>query len=70
MGKFFEVTVEEVLGRTKTGREKKQKQPYLVDAQSPTEAEAKVISHYVKAQVMLDYRVVGAKESRIVEVVQ
>ena len=43
MNKYFEVTVEVVVAQLKNGKEKKNKEIYLVDAQSVTEAEARVI---------------------------
>jgi hypothetical protein len=70
MTKYFEVGVELVIGVLKNGKEKKQKEVYLVDAQSVTEAEARVIKDFVAAGVTLDYKVVGAKESKIVRVIQ
>jgi hypothetical protein len=66
--KFFEVLVEEVVSTDpKTGKDKKQKTTYLVDAMSVTEAEARVVKLY--SNISMDYRVVGAKESKIAEVV-
>jgi hypothetical protein len=66
--KYFEVLVEEVVSTDpKTGKDKKQKTAYLVDAMSVTEAEARIVKLY--SGVSVDYRVVGAKESKIAEVV-
>lgn len=70
MTKYFEVGVELVIGVLKNGKEKKQKEVYLVDAQSVTEAEARVINDFKTAGVTLDYKVVGAKESKIIRVIQ
>ena len=70
MSKFFEVTVEVVVAMQKNGKEKKNKEIYLVDAQSVTEAEAKVVKDFVKAGVTLDYKVIGAKESKIIRVIE
>lgn len=70
MTKYFEVGVELVIGVLKNGKEKKQKEVYLVDAQSVTEAEARVIKDFKTAGVTLDYKVVGAKESKIIRVIQ
>jgi hypothetical protein len=69
MTKYFEVSVELVVGVAKNGKEKKQKETYLVDAQSVTEAEAKVIKDFVTAGVTLDYKVNGARESKIIRVI-
>lgn len=66
--KYFEVLVEEVVSTDpKTGKDKKQKTTYLVDAMSVTEAEARVVKLY--SNISIDYRVVSAKESKIAEVV-
>ncbi len=66
--KYFEVLVEEVISTDpKSGKDKKQKTTYLVDAMSVTEAEARIVKLY--SGISVDYRVVGAKESKIAEVV-
>lgn len=70
MEKFYEVSVEEIVGRSKTGKEKKVKRPYLVDAVSVTDAEMKVVKDYEQAKSMIEFRIVGAKESRIVAIIQ
>lgn len=70
MNKYFEVTVEVAVSVNKAGQEKKRKEAYLVDAMSVTEAEARVIQDFVDAKVTLDYKVIGVKESRIVQVIQ
>jgi len=67
--KYFEVVVEIVVGSTKQGKDKKQKEVYLVDAQSVTEAEAVVVKDFEDSGVQLDYKVSGAKESRIERVI-
>lgn len=67
--KYFEVTVEIVVGKTSTGKDKKQKEVYLVDAMSVTEAEALVTKDFSDASVQLDYKVSQAKESRIERVI-
>jgi hypothetical protein len=66
MKKYFEVTVAVVVATLKNGKDKINKEVYLVDALSVTEAEAKVVAHF--SGVSLDYKVVSAKESRIHEV--
>lgn len=68
--KFYEVTVEIIVGQTSTGKDKKQKERYLVDAMSVTEAEARVVDDFTKSHTQLDYKVVGAKESRIERVIE
>lgn len=70
MAKYFEVTVEVVVATMKNGKEKKNKEIYLVDAQSVTEAEARVVRDFDEAGVKIDYKVSGAKESRIIRVIE
>jgi hypothetical protein len=67
--KYFEVCVEVVVGEMKNGRSKKKKEYYLVDAQSVTEAEARLIDDFVKSGDSRDYTVCYAKESRILGVI-
>jgi hypothetical protein len=54
----------------KNGKEKKNKEIYLVDALSVTEAEARVVKDFEEAGVTLDYKVSGAKESRVIRVIE
>ena len=70
MSKFFEVTVEVVVAMQKNGKEKKNKEIFLVDAQSVTEAEARVVQDFTDAGVQIEYKVSGAKESRIIRVIE
>lgn len=70
MGKYFEVTVEVIVATLKNGKEKKQKEIYLVDAMSVTEAEARVVQDFTDAGVQIDYKVSGAKESRVIRVIE
>lgn len=70
MSKYFEVTVEVVVATLKNGKDKKNKEIYLVDAMSVTEAEARVVQDFVEAGVNVDYKVSGAKESRIIRVIE
>ena len=69
MTKFYEVTVAVTVGVSKNGKEKINKEVYLVDALTITEAEARVVKDFVDSKVSLDYKVVGAKESRIISVI-
>jgi len=69
MSKFFEVTVEVVVATLKNGKDKKVKEIYLVDAMSVTEAEARVVKDFGDSGVGVDYKVVGARESRILRVI-
>jgi hypothetical protein len=70
MNKYFEVTVEIVTAMQKNGKEKKVKEIYLVDAQSVTEAEARVVKDFTDAGVQIDYKVSIAKESRVIRVIE
>jgi len=70
MSKYFEVTVEVVVATLKNGKDKKNKEIYLVDAMSVTEAEARVISDFTEAGANVDYKVSGARESRIIRVIE
>ena len=70
MAKYFEVTVEVVVATQKNGKDKKNKEIYLVDAQSVTEAEARVVQDFTDAGVQIEYKVSGAKESRIIRVIE
>ncbi len=70
MNKYFEVTVEVVIATQKNGKDKKAKESYLVDAQSVTEAEARVVKDFETAGVQIEYKVIGAKESRVIRVIE
>jgi hypothetical protein len=70
MGKYFEVSVELVISIQKNGKDKKQKEVYLVDAMSVTEAEKRVIEDFENSGVQLDYKVVSARESKVIRVIE
>lgn len=70
MSKYFEVTVEVVVATLKNGKDKKNKEIYLIDAMSVTEAEARVVQDFTDAGVNVDYKVSGARESRIIRVIE
>ena len=70
MSKFFEVTVEVVVATLKNGNPKLKKEIYLVDAQSVTEAESRVVKDFEDSGVQLSYKVSGARESRIIRVIE
>jgi hypothetical protein len=70
MGKYFEVSVELVISIQKNGKDKKQKEVYLVDAMSVTEAEKRVIEDFNNSGVQLDYKVVSARESKVIRVIE
>jgi len=67
--KFYEVKVEIVVGQSNSGKPKLQREIYLVDAMTVTEAEAKVIKDFDAAGVKLDYTISLAKESKIERVI-
>jgi len=69
MAKYFEVTVGLVVATLKSGKDKVQKESYLVDAMSVTEAEAKVVSDFEKAGVQIEYKVISARESKVIRVI-
>jgi len=66
--KYFLVRVEFDSINEQTGKEKKIKSQYLVDAQSCTEAEARMTT-YLKDSV-LDYEIVSAVKSPIEDAVE
>ena len=70
MAKFFEVTVEVVVATLKNGKDKKAKEIYLVDSKSVTEAQSRVVKDCEDSGVQIEYKVVGAKESRILRVIE
>jgi hypothetical protein len=70
MGKYFEVSVELIIAIQKNGKDKKQKEVYLVDAMSVTEAEKRVIEDFENSGVQLDYKVVSARESKVIRVIE
>ena len=67
--KYFEVCVEVVVGQMKNGKDKKKKEYYLVDAQSVTEAEARLVKDFVDSGDSRDYTVYSVKESKILQVI-
>jgi hypothetical protein len=67
--KYFEVTVEVEVATLKNGNPKLKKEIYLVDAQSVTEAESRVVKDFEDSGVQLSYKVSGAKESRVIRVI-
>ena len=67
--KYFEVTVEVEVATLKNGNPKLKKEIYLVDSQSVTEAEARVVKDFEDSGVQLSYKVSGAKESRVIRVI-
>lgn len=66
---YFEVTAEVVIGTLKSGKDKKQKEVFLVDALSCQEAEVKVAKDYQDSSATMDYEIVSVKKSRVFRVV-
>ena len=59
-----------VVATLKNGKDKKNKEVYLVDAMSVTEAEARVVKDFTDSGVQMDYKVSMAKESRVLRVIE
>jgi len=70
MAKYFEVTVEVEVATLKNGNPKLKKEIYLVDAQSVTEAEVRTVKDFEDSGVQISYKVSGAKESRVLRVIE
>jgi len=68
--KYFEVTVEVEVATLKNGNPKLKKEIYLVDAQSVTEAEARTVKDFEESGIQISYKVSGAKESRVIRVIE
>ena len=68
MTKYYAVMVAIEVEDAK-GKIKKQKENYLVDAMSCTEAEAKLVQKFTKDAVKLEYEVVKVIETKIIEVI-
>jgi len=67
MAKYYTVTVAVEVEDAK-GKIKKQREQYLVDALSVTEAEAKLVQKFVDEAVQLEYEVVKVSDTKILEV--
>lgn len=67
MAKFYAVQVAIEVEDAK-GKIKKQKENYLVDAMSVTEAEAKLVKKFTSEGVNLEYEVVKVNETNVIEV--
>ena len=68
MAKYYAVTVAIEVEDAK-GKIKKQKEQYLVDAMSCTEAEAKLVRKFVEDAVQLEYQVEKVSETKIIEII-
>ena len=67
MAKYYSVLVSVEIEDAK-GKIKKNKENYLVDAMSVTEAEAKLVKKFVADGVRLEYEVIKVSETKILEV--
>ena len=67
---YVEVVVEIIVGQSKSGADKKVKESYLVDADSVTEAESRVIKDFTESGAVLDFRVISTKESKIIRIIE
>jgi len=67
MAKYYSVIVAVEIEDAK-GKLKKNKENYLVDALSVTEAETKLVNKFTKEGVNLEYEVVKVSETKILEV--
>ena len=68
MAKYYSVQVAIEVEDAK-GKIKKQKEQYLVDALSVTEAEAKLVRKFTKDAVQLEYQVEKVSETKIIEII-
>jgi len=68
MAKYYAVTVAVEVEDAK-GKIKKQKEQYLVDAMSCTEAEAKLVRKFTKDAIQLEYQVEKVSETKIIEII-
>ena len=66
---YFEAKVEFLEGTTSQGKDKIRREYLLVDAQSVTEAEAKITDHLSQVAPNADFKVALVKNSNIVEVI-
>jgi hypothetical protein len=72
MNKYYEVLVQLKIESENSKGElkiKKVRELYLVDAQSVTEAEARVVESFTKSGFSQDYSVVSVKGSKIIDVI-
>jgi hypothetical protein len=66
---FYTVRVEFLVEDEKTGKMKKQKESYLVDAISVTESEAKTTKYLVKRGEK-NFEITAASASNIIQIIQ
>ena len=65
---YYQVTVETIVSDPESGKVRKSKEQVLVDAQSPTEAEARATAVYGTEPV--EFEITGATKSRIIKVIE
>ena len=70
MNEYYEVTVDFVIGMLRNGKNKIKREIYLVNAQSVTEAEARLTLEFTKNPSSLDYFVVSAKKSPVMSIIE
>lgn len=70
MNEYYEVTVDFVIGMLKNGKSKIKREIYLVNAQSVTEAEARLVQNFTTTNPIIEYDVVGAKKSQVVAIIE
>jgi len=70
MNEYYEVTVDFVIGMLRNGKNKIKREIYLVNAQSVTEAEARLTLEFTKNPSSLDYFVVSAKKSSVMSIIE
>lgn len=68
MSKYYSVVVSMEV-ETETGKIRKVKEQYLVDALSCTEAEAKLVQKFSDDRVSIDYEVVKVSETPIKSII-
>jgi hypothetical protein len=70
MNEYYEVAVDFVVGMLRNGKNKIKRETYLVNAQSVTEAEARLVENFTKTNPIIEYFVVGAKKSQVVAIIE
>ena len=68
MTTYYTVTVQTIISDPESGKVRKSKEQVLVEAMSPTEAEAKTVSVYEEEPIQ--FEVIGAMKSRIIKVIE
>lgn len=66
---YFQATVS-ITDINEKGKQTKVTEQYLIDADSVTEAEAKVVKMYEDEGAKIDYQVKSVKETKILQVIE